>query len=158
MSGLNRFCGALSGATFGERVVDMKKALVGVVALLGVVVFAWSMAFAKDAARKKQPVDKDGRPVSTKSVAARTALCRADCSPKHYDPKTGIGIHGIYRAYRQFDPQLVSVEGRRQYADCVSRCLAPLPEVYVQRPLFAMGLSWFGKSKQSCLDCHVKGH
>ena len=105
-----------------------------------------------------QPVDAQGRPVSTKSVAARTALCKADCSPAKYDDKTSVGIHGIYRSYQQFDPQLKSVEGQRSYNECVQKCVAPLPEVYVQRAIFAAGLSWFGKTNKDCLDCHEKGH
>ena len=116
---------------------------------------AFTMALAKDA---KPRIDKDGRPVSTRSLSFRTNLCKADCSPKKYDAKTGIGIHGIYRGYQQYDPQLTSVRGKKEYAECVSTCLAPLPSVYIQRPLLSMGGSWFGKSKDSCLDCHVKGH
>ena len=108
--------------------------------------------------RRAGPVDGEGRPLSTKSASARIALCKADCSPAKFDQKTGIGVHGIYRSYQQFDPQLVSIEGKREYAECVQKCAAPLPTVYVQRPLFAMGMNWFGKSKQSCLDCHEKGH
>lgn len=102
---------------------------------------------------------KDGRPVSTKSLASRTALCRADCSPKKYDSKTGVGIHGIYRRFNEFDPNLQSIEGKKSYAQCVDLCLAPLPAIYVQRAVFAMGAqSWFGAPKASCLNCHVKGH
>jgi hypothetical protein len=109
--------------------------------------------------RARLKLDKDGRPLSTKSLAARTALCRADCRPGNYNRKTGIGIHGVYRSYATFDPTLMSVEGKRQFADCVRVCLAPLPAVYIQRAVFATGVnSWFGKSKESCLDCHVKGH
>lgn len=108
--------------------------------------------------RRSKPRSSDGRPVSTRSTAFRTNLCRADCSPKKYDQKSGVGIHGIYRSYHTTDPNLVSVEGKQQYAECVSKCLAPLPTVYVQRAVFGMGINWFGKSKQSCLDCHIKGH
>jgi hypothetical protein len=90
-----------------------------------------------------------------KGAAAKAALCRADCRPGNYQA-SGIGMHGLYRAYDKFDPQLVSIEGRKQYAECVAHCTAPLPSVYIQRPIFAMGLSWFGKSASSCLDCHAK--
>jgi hypothetical protein len=117
-------------------------------------------AAAKPATPKRSTIriDKDGRPLSPKSAASRNALCRADCSPKKYDSKTGVGIHGIYRSYHEFDPNLVSVEGKKQYAECVRLCAAPLPNIYVQRAVFGAGMSWFGKSKEGCLDCHAKGH
>ncbi len=118
-----------------------------------------AQASVKNSVSKKLPPrSDDGRPVSTKSEASRTALCKADCSPAKYDEKTGVGIHGIYRSYQKDDPHLVSAAGKQQYAECVSKCLAPLPAVYLQRAVFALGINWFGKSKQSCLDCHVKGH
>jgi hypothetical protein len=133
----------------------MKRVLLVAASLAVAGSMAFTMALAKDV---KQRLDKDGRPISSRSVGYRTALCKADCSPKKYDQKTGVGIHGIYRGYQQYDPQLTSIQGKKEYAECVSICLAPLPSVYVQRPLLAMGGSWFGKSKESCLDCHVKGH
>jgi hypothetical protein len=136
----------------------MKRVLLAGAALAVAGSMAFTMALAKDAVRHKPRLDKDGRPLSSRSVAYRTKLCKADCSPQKYDEKTGVGIHGIYRSYHQYDPQLVSVRGKKEYAECVSKCLGPLPSVYVQRPLLAMGMNWFGKSKESCLDCHVKGH
>jgi hypothetical protein len=114
---------------------------------------------AKSAAPKSAApkLDKDGRPLSPKSAAERTALCKADCTPNNYK-QSGIGIHGIYRSYAEWDPHLVSPEGKRQFAECVKKCVDPLPAIYVQRAVFAAGLGWFGKSKESCLDCHAKGH
>jgi hypothetical protein len=94
----------------------------------------------------------------SRSVAARTALCRADCSPAKFDQATGVGIHGIYRSYHKNDPHLTSIDGRRQYAECVKHCTDPLPAVYVQRPIFAMGMTWFGKTADSCLSCHAPQH
>jgi hypothetical protein len=135
-----------------------KLSLVGA-ALVVVGSLTYTPAFTQDAKGTKRTASSaaDGRPVSTKSVASRTALCKADCRPENYND-SGIGIHGLYRSYSKFDPHLVSVEGKKQYAECVQKCLAPLPTVYVQRAVFAMGINWFGKTKQSCLDCHVKGH
>jgi hypothetical protein len=106
----------------------------------------------------QQPVDAQGRPVSTVPAAKRIALCKADCTPNNYKASTGIGVHGIYRSYAQYDPQLKSIEGRASFNECVKKCSDPLPEVYVQRAVFGLGLNWFGHTKQSCLDCHAKGH
>jgi len=128
---------------------------------------ALSLAYAPALAEKVKGAKSaasrsaDARPVSKKSVAARTALCRADCRPNNYKecPTWGcIGMHGLYRSYNSFDPNLTSPEGRRAFAECVKKCVDPLPEVYIQRPIFAMGFNWFGKSKEGCLDCHAKGH
>jgi hypothetical protein len=135
----------------------MKKLLFACVALIVAGSLAFTMALAQERTKRAAPKSADGRPVSTKSVAARTALCRADCRPNALK-ESGIGIHGHYRAYNQFDPHLTSVEGRKQFAECVQKCVAPLPPIYVQRLVFATGANWFGKSKQSCLDCHAKGH
>lgn len=102
---------------------------------------------------------KDGRPLSPKSAASRMALCRTDCSPQKYDQATNIGIHGIYRRFNDYDPQLRSAQGQKSYAECVKKCSDPLPAVYVQRALFAAGLkSWFGMTKEDCLNCHAKGY
>jgi hypothetical protein len=106
----------------------------------------------------QQPVDAQGRPVSTVPAAKRIALRKADCTPNNYKASTGIGVHGIYRSYAQYDPQLKSIEGRASFNECVKKCSDPLPEVYVQRAVFGLGLNWFGHTKQSCLDCHAKGH
>jgi hypothetical protein len=92
---------------------------------------------------------------ASRSVAARTALCKADCSPAKFDQSTGIGMHGLYRSYHQYDPQLKSIQGRKDFAACVKHCTDPLPAVYVQRPILAMGIKWFGKDADSCLDCHA---
>lgn len=89
-----------------------------------------------------------------KSVTARTATCRADCRPGHVDRK-GVGMHGLYRSYSKWDPHLVSPQGKKEYAECVSRCLAPLPQVYIQKLAFAMGVTWFGKTQQDCFGCHT---
>lgn len=92
---------------------------------------------------------------ASRSVAARTALCKADCRPENYH-NSGLGMHGLYRDYNRYDPHLVSIEGKKQFALCVKHCVDPLPEVYVQRPVFALGFNWFGKNADSCLDCHAK--
>lgn len=107
---------------------------------------------AKPAATKK--VASKGAP--SRSVAARTALCKADCRPNNLKA-SGIGIHGHYRSYNSFDPHLTSLEGRKQFAECVKNCVAPLPRIYIQRPLLEGGGSWFGKDAASCLSCHAKG-
>jgi hypothetical protein len=113
--------------------------------------------------RRSTPrIDKDGRPLSPKSTAERTALCKADCRPNNYkDCGTWgcVGMHGLYRDYDKYDPQLKSIKGQQDYKQCVDKCLGPLPAIYVQRAVFGAGItSWFGKSKESCLSCHVKGH
>ncbi len=88
------------------------------------------------------------KPVS-RSIGARTAACKADCSAGH--------LHGTYRAYGAFDPQLKSPEGKKLYAECVRLCLDPLPSIYVQKPIIEAGGSWFGKTKSDCLGCHAVG-
>jgi len=150
----------------------MKKLLVAGLALVVAGSVAFTMALAQDAAKSDAPKtavkrvapkrSDDGRPVSKKSAAARTALCKADCRPNNYkDCGTWgcVGMHGLYRDYDKYDPQLKCIEGQKQYAQCVQKCVDPLPAVYIQRAVFGMGVtSWFGKSKESCLDCHAKGH
>jgi hypothetical protein len=116
-----------------------------------------SAASKSTASRSTVSKSTEGRPVSKKSLASRTAVCRADCLPNNLQP-SGIGVHGLYRPYNSFDPHLTSIEGRKQYAECVQKCLAPLPPVYVQRAVFALGLNWFGMTKESCLNCHSMGH
>jgi hypothetical protein len=118
---------------------------------------------AKPAAKSvRHPMSKDGRPLSTKSAAARTALCKADCRPNNYkDCGTWgcVGMHGLYRDYNKYDPQLKSIAGQKAYKQCVEKCVGPLPSIYIQRAVFGAGItSWFGKSKESCLDCHSMGH
>jgi hypothetical protein len=105
---------------------------------------------------------KDGSyTVSKKSPASRLASCNADCRPNNYkDCGTWgcKGMHGLYRSYNHDDPQLKSIKGKQDFQQCVSTCMAPLPKVYIQRAVFGMGLTWFGKKKEGCLDCHAAGH
>lgn len=86
--------------------------------------------------------------VATRTAASRTAACKADCRPGH--------THGLYRPYNVADPNLVSPEGRKMYAECVRICLAPLPTSYFQKPIIKAGLPWFGKYASDCFDCHAK--
>jgi hypothetical protein len=159
----------------------MKRLLLAAIALIVVGSLAGSLAYtvalaqdgtkpaaskpaaSKPAAPKPAAVktDRDGRPVSNKSAAARAALCKADCLPNNYKecPTWGCtGMHGLYRSYNQNDPQLKSIEGQKQFAQCVKACVDPLPAIYVQRPLLASGGKWFGKSREDCLQCHAKAH
>jgi hypothetical protein len=121
-----------------------------------------SMGGAKPGDKRVVKPSKDGSyTLSKKSVAARTALCKADCRPNNYkDCGTWgcVGMHGLYRSYNRDDPQLKTPQGQKAFAQCVATCLAPLPPVYIQRAVFKLGFSWFGKSKEGCLDCHVSGH
>jgi hypothetical protein len=94
--------------------------------------------------------------MSKKSVASRTKLCKADCLPNNYH-ESGVGMHGLYRAYSTFDPNLQSPEGKKQYAECVKKCLDPIQRITIQRAVWAMGLTWFGKTRKDCLECHVSG-
>jgi hypothetical protein len=132
----------------------MKKLLLAGIALVLAGPLAFTPALTQEVKRAKEPATYT---VSKKSAAARTALCKADCRPGNYQA-SGVGIHGLYRSYNQTDPHLTSIEGRKQFAECVKKCTDPLPPVYVQRAVFGLGLNWFGKTKQSCLDCHSKGH
>jgi hypothetical protein len=43
------------------------------------------------------------------------------------------------------------------FAECLQLCLAPLPAIYVQRPIIESGGSWFGKTTADCLGCHAQG-
>lgn len=114
----------------------MNKLLLTGVALI----VAWSSAYTPALAETAK---------KTRSTALRTAACKADCLPDN--------LHGLYKSYHTTDPKLVSEDGRKQYSECVRKCLAPLPWFYVQRPILEAGGSWFGKSAADCLDCHVKG-
>jgi len=109
-------------------------------------------------APRTPPVDAQGRPLSTVPAAKRIAYCKADCTPNNYKASTGVGVHGIYRSYAEYDPQLKSAEGQASFKECVKKCSDPLPDVYVQRAVFGLGLSWFGKTKRDCLECHARGH
>jgi hypothetical protein len=108
-------------------------------------------------ARRVLKVDPvDGKLVSPYSLAERTALSRQDCLPNNLH-KDGLGMHGQYRTYGQWDPQLKSIEGKRQYEACVKRGLDPTPWfAFGQRMLIATNGKFFGKTKESCLTCHSK--
>ena len=85
----------------------------------------------------------------SRSVAARTAACKLDCSSGN--------LHGTYRIYGASDPQLKSPEAQKLFAECVRLCLDPLPGIYVQKSIIESGGSWFGKTKSDCLGCHAVG-
>jgi hypothetical protein len=121
---------------------------------------AHTLAYAQSAAKSPGATStkastaaaKKSRSTATKrppSLATRTATCRTDC-------RTG-SPHGLYRAYNTADPNLVSPEGRKMYAECVRLCLAPLPSFYLQKPIIEGGLWWFGMTKSDCLTCHATG-
>jgi hypothetical protein len=86
--------------------------------------------------------------------AAKAATCKADCLPNNMHPN-GIGLHGLYRSYSTWDPHLISPKGKKEYAQCVGACERPLPSIYIQKFVFGMGLTWFGKTQQSCYECHT---
>jgi len=103
---------------------------------------------------KIDPVD--GKLISPYSLAERTALNRQDCKPNNLH-KDGLGMHGHYRTYGQWDPELKSIEGRKQFEACVKRGLEPTPWfAFGQRAGIAMTGKFFGKSKEDCLRCHSK--
>ena len=112
--------------------------------VVGALVVALSLAHTMAQGEPAKPAHR----VST-SIGSRTAACRADC-------KTG-NLHGTYRAYGQSDPNLISPEGRKLYAECVRLCLDPLPGFYVQKSIIESGGTWFGKNKADCLGCHANG-
>ena len=85
----------------------------------------------------------------SRSVGARTAACKLDCSSGN--------LHGTYRIYGASDPQLKSPEAQKLFAECVRLCLDPLPSIYVQKPIIEGGGSWFGQTKSDCLGCHAAG-
>jgi hypothetical protein len=109
------------------------------------------------AVRRAAKVDRaDGKLISPYSLAERTALSRQDCLPNNLH-KDGLGIHGHYRTYGQWDPELKSIEGRKQYEACVKRGLDPTPWfAFGQRLLIATNGKFFGKTKDDCLKCHSK--
>jgi hypothetical protein len=135
----------------------MKRLFVVALALIVVGCLAYTPALTqpakdtKSAASKqaKPKSDKDGKPRSRKSPAQRLATCRADC-------RTG-NTHGLYRPYNVADPNLVSPEGRKMYAECVRLCTAPLPSFYVQKGILESGGTWFGMRMADCLGCHSTG-
>jgi hypothetical protein len=108
-------------------------------------------------ARRAGKVDPaDGKLVSPYSLAERTAANRQDCKPNNLH-KDGLGMHGHYRAYGQWDPELKSIEGRKQFEACVKRGLEPTPWfAFGQRMMIASGGKFFGKGKEDCLKCHSK--
>jgi hypothetical protein len=113
---------------------------------------------AKVAAGRRTPkIDPaDGKILSPYSLAERTALNRQDCKPNNLH-KDGLGMHGQYRTYGQWDPELKSIEGRKQYEACVKRGLDPTPWfAFGQRALIATNGKFFGKTKDDCLKCHSK--
>jgi len=87
--------------------------------------------------------------VQERAAVSRSDACRTDCRAGH--------THGLYRPYNQADPNLISPEGRKMYAECVRLCLAPLPTDYFQKSIIESGGSWFGKFKADCLGCHAPG-
>ena len=109
------------------------------------------------AARGPYRIDpKDGKEISPYSLASRTALNRQDCKPNALK-KDGLGIHGHYRTYGQWDPELKSIEGRKQFEACVKRGLDPTPMFAIgQRIAISGGGKFFGRGKDDCLKCHSK--
>ncbi len=106
------------------------------------------------AVRRVPKNDADGKVISPYSLAQRTALNREDCKPNNLR-KDGLGIHGHYRTYGQWDPELKSIEGRKQYEACVKRGLEPTPWfAFGQRALIATRGQFFGKTRDDCLKCH----
>jgi len=160
----------------------MKKRLLIAGAIILATALAYSPAFTQSAPDKKQEEAKpaagaaqsadsakpktarrvpridpvDGKLISPYSLAERTALNRQDCKPNNLH-KDGLGIHGHYRTYGQWDPELKSIEGKKQYEACVKRGLEPTPWfAFGQRLLIATRGQSFGKTKESCLTCHSK--
>jgi hypothetical protein len=99
---------------------------------------------------KIDPVD--GKQLSPYTLAERTANAKKDCAP-------GVGTHGVYRGYTQWDPELKSIEGRKLFEACVKRGLEPAPWFAVHRLAYAIGVnSVFGRTKENCVMCHSKGY
>src|SRR5262249_21176083 len=95
----------------------------------------------------------DGKLISPYSLAGGTAMSRQDCKPNNLH-KDGLGIHGHYRTYGQWDPELKSIEGRKQYEACVKRGLDPTPWfAFGQRMMIGLDGNFFGKTKEDCLRC-----
>jgi hypothetical protein len=110
----------------------------------------------RTSSRTSFKTDAEGKLISPYSLAQRTALNRQDCAPNKLQ-KNGLGIHGHYRTYKDWDPELKSIEGRRQFEACVKRGLEPTPWFAIgQRATIAMGGKFFGKGKEDCLKCHSK--
>ena len=109
------------------------------------------------AVRRAAKIDPtDGKLISPYSLAERTAMNRQDCKPNNLQ-KDGLGMHGHYRTYGQWDPELKSVEGRKQFEACVKRGLEPTPWfAFGQRMMIANGGKFFGRGKEDCLKCHSK--
>jgi hypothetical protein len=107
----------------------------------------------RTAARRVPKIDPaDGKQISPYTLAERTANAKKDCAP-------GIGTHGVYRGYSQWDPELKSIEGRKLFEACIKRGLEPAPWFAVHRTAYAIGIqSVFGKTKEDCLKCHSKGY
>ena len=61
--------------------------------------------------RSAKPSSADGKIISPYSLAQRTALNRQDCKPNNLHAD-GLGMHGQYRTYGQWDPELKSIEYR----------------------------------------------
>jgi hypothetical protein len=111
---------------------------------------------AKPARRATKTDPADGKLISPYSLAERTAASRQDCKPNNLR-KDGVGIHGHYRTYGQWDPELKSIEGRKQFEACVKRGLEPTPWfAFGQRMMIASGGKFFGRGKEDCLKCHSK--
>ena len=83
-------------------------------------------------------------------------MCKADCRPDNLHQDGVLGMHGFYRSYSKWDPHLASPEGKKEYAACVSACMAPLPSIYIQRMIFAMDMKWFGMTQETCFECHSR--
>ena len=109
------------------------------------------------AVRRGPKIDPvDGKIISPYSLAERTAMNRQDCKPNNLR-KDGLGMHGHYRTYGQWDPELKSIEGRAQFEACVKRGLEPTPWfAFGQRMMIASGGKFFGRGKEDCLKCHSK--
>jgi hypothetical protein len=98
----------------------------------------------------------DGKLISPYSLAERTAMNRQDCKPNNLR-KDGVGMHGHYRTYGQWDPELKSIEGKKQFEACVKRGLEPTPWfAFGQRMMIATNGKFFGRGKEDCLKCHSK--
>ena len=98
----------------------------------------------------------DGKLISPYSLAERTAMNRLDCKPNNLR-KDGVGMHGHYRTYGQWDPELKSIEGKKQFDACVKRGLEPTPWfAFGQRMMIAADGKFFGRGKEDCLKCHSK--
>src|SRR5262249_735738 len=122
-------------------------------ALIAIGIAANTPAFTET--KKHTETKKSEKNNDNWSLEARTALCKADCSPT--------GAHGMNRAYgpNKF-PDVEAVEfrsktGRKMYKECISACLGPLPFFYLQRAFLEIQGHVFGKTASSCLDCHEKG-